>query len=127
MRCTALLLLAGLAIGAIANAGIGLLVFVADDRQLRDVTFWMLGSLSGATWPKAATLAAVLTAALIGGTLLSGVMVLMAVMRLKNRHAAYVLLATWFRYIIAAFHDIASTSIGRSVRRTFGGVIGRLP
>ena len=60
----AIFLLAGLAIAAIANAGIGLLVFVADDRQLRDITFWMLGSLSGATWPKVATLAPVLAVAL---------------------------------------------------------------
>jgi iron complex transport system permease protein len=60
----AIFLLAGLAIAAIANAGIGLLVFVADDRQLRDITFWMLGSLSSATWPKVATLAPVLVVAL---------------------------------------------------------------
>jgi len=50
-------LLGGLAIAALANAGIGLLVFVADDRQLRDITFWMLGSLGGATWPKALAIA----------------------------------------------------------------------
>jgi iron complex transport system permease protein len=56
----AIFLLAGIAIAAIANAGIGLLVFIADDRQLRDITFWMLGSLSGATWPKLAALAPVL-------------------------------------------------------------------
>ena len=61
----AIFLLAGLAIAAIANAGIGLLVFVADDRQLRDITFWLLGSLSGATWPKVATLAPILALALI--------------------------------------------------------------
>lgn len=61
----ALLLLAGLAIAAIANAGLGLLVFIADDRQLRDITFWMLGSLSGATWPKAMTIAPVLALALL--------------------------------------------------------------
>ena len=61
----AIFLLAGLAIAAIANAGIGLLVFIADDRQLRDITFWLLGSLSGATWPKTATLAPVLGLALI--------------------------------------------------------------
>ncbi len=60
----ALFLLAGLALGAIANAGIGLLVFVADDRQLRDITFWLLGSLSGATWTKAATIAPILAVAL---------------------------------------------------------------
>jgi iron complex transport system permease protein len=62
----AIFLLAGLAIAAIANAGIGLLVFVADDRQLRDITFWLLGSLSGATWTKAATLAPVMAVALAG-------------------------------------------------------------
>ena len=61
----AIFLLAGIAIAAIANAGIGLLVFIADDRQLRDITFWLLGSLSGATWPKLATLAPVLGLALI--------------------------------------------------------------
>jgi iron complex transport system permease protein len=32
-------------------------VFVADDRQLRDVTFWLLGSMAGSTWPKAAAIA----------------------------------------------------------------------
>lgn len=62
----AIFLLAGLAIAAIANAGIGLLVFIADDRQLRDITFWLLGSLSGATWSKATTIAPVFTLALIG-------------------------------------------------------------
>jgi iron complex transport system permease protein len=49
----AIFLLGGIAIAALANSGIGLLVFVADDRQLRDVTFWLLGSMAGATWPKA--------------------------------------------------------------------------
>ena len=60
----AIFLLAGLAIAAIANAGIGLLVFVADDRQLRDITFWLLGSLSGVTWSKTATIAPVLAIAM---------------------------------------------------------------
>jgi iron complex transport system permease protein len=53
----ATLLLAGLAIGALAQAAIGLLIFMADDRQLRDITFWTLGSLSGSTWGKAGTIA----------------------------------------------------------------------
>ena len=61
----AIFLLAGLAIAAIANAGIGLLVFIADDRQLRDITFWLLGSLSGATWTKTATIAPVLALGLM--------------------------------------------------------------
>ena len=58
----AVFLLAGLAIAALAGAGIGLLVFAADDRQLRDITFWMLGSLGGATWEKAALIAPFLLA-----------------------------------------------------------------
>jgi iron complex transport system permease protein len=58
----AVFLLGGIALGALANAGIGILVFVADDRQLRDVTFWMLGSLGGATWDRVAILAPFLLA-----------------------------------------------------------------
>lgn len=61
----AIFLLAGLAIAALANAGIGLLIFIADDRQLRDITFWLLGSLGGATWSKAALLAPFVAAAAI--------------------------------------------------------------
>jgi len=48
----ATLLLAGVAINAIAGAGIGLLVFVSDDQALRDLNFWMLGSLGAATWER---------------------------------------------------------------------------
>jgi iron complex transport system permease protein len=55
----ATMLLAGIALGALSGAGTGLLVYLADDRQLRDLTFWSLGSLGGATWPKIATLALV--------------------------------------------------------------------
>lgn len=46
----ATMLLAGIAINAVAGAGTGMLTFVADDDQLRDLTFWSLGSLGGATW-----------------------------------------------------------------------------
>lgn len=44
------LLLAGLAINAVAGAGIGFLASIADDRALRSVTFWMFGSLARAGW-----------------------------------------------------------------------------
>jgi iron complex transport system permease protein len=56
----AIFLLGGIAIAALAGAGVGLLVFVADDRQLRDITFWMLGSLGGATWSKTVMVAPLL-------------------------------------------------------------------
>lgn len=49
---TATMLLAGIAIAALANAVTGVFVFIATDQQLRDLTFWTLGSLGGATWDK---------------------------------------------------------------------------
>lgn len=48
----ATMLLAGIALGAMTNAMAGMLIFAADDAQLRDLTFWSLGSLGGATWSK---------------------------------------------------------------------------
>ena len=48
----ATMLLAGIALGAVAMAVTGMLIFMADDRQLRDLTFWQLGSLAGTTWGK---------------------------------------------------------------------------
>lgn len=48
----ATMLLAGIALGALSGAVAGLLVYAADDRQLRDLTFWGLGSLAGASWAK---------------------------------------------------------------------------
>ncbi|MGR3372675.1 FecCD family ABC transporter permease [Pseudooceanicola nanhaiensis] len=51
----AMMLLAGIALGALAGAVSGILVYIATDAQLRDLTFWGLGSLAGATWSKVAT------------------------------------------------------------------------
>lgn len=48
----ATMLLAGIALGALAGAMTGVLIFLADDQQLRDLTFWQLGSLAGANWTK---------------------------------------------------------------------------
>jgi len=49
---TTALILSGIAIAAMTGAATGLLIFIADDRALRDITFWSLGSLSGATTAK---------------------------------------------------------------------------
>lgn len=45
------LLLAGIAINTIVFSLMGLMIVQASDAQLRDITFWNMGSLSGATWP----------------------------------------------------------------------------
>lgn len=44
------MLLAGIAVNALAGAGIGLFSYLGDDLQLRQLTFWTLGSLGGTTW-----------------------------------------------------------------------------
>lgn len=45
-------LLAGIALTGFTSAMTGLLIFVSSDQELRDFTFWMLGSLGGATWTR---------------------------------------------------------------------------
>jgi iron complex transport system permease protein len=44
------LLLTGIALNAIAAAFIGLCTYLATDEQLRNFTFWTMGSLSGSNW-----------------------------------------------------------------------------
>lgn len=53
----ATMLLAGVAFGALSGAVMGLFSYLSDDRQLRDLSFWSLGSLSGSTWTKVAAAA----------------------------------------------------------------------
>ncbi|MFC5742538.1 FecCD family ABC transporter permease [Dyella tabacisoli] len=59
------LLLAGVAISAIAMAGVGLLTFLASENQLRDLTFWSLGSLGGASWQRLAVISLPMLLALL--------------------------------------------------------------
>ncbi|WP_315919716.1 iron ABC transporter permease [Mesorhizobium sp. SP-1A] len=67
----ATMLLAGIALAALAMALTGMLVFMADDRQLRDLTFWQLGSLGGATWQKIGAAGFVMVPALAAMSLLA--------------------------------------------------------
>jgi iron complex transport system permease protein len=63
------LLLAGIALSALSGALTGLIAYASDDRALRDLTFWQMGSLGGATWPK---VAAVLPFAVVVGVMTPG-------------------------------------------------------
>ena len=62
----ATMLLAGIALAALAGALTGFFVFLSDDQQLRDITFWSLGGLGGADWQKLA----------VSGPLMLGAMLL---------------------------------------------------
>src|SRR6266446_4558208 len=45
-----MLLLTGLAVNALFMSAIGFLSYIARDPQARSITFWSLGTLSGANW-----------------------------------------------------------------------------
>ena len=45
-----MLLLTGLAVNALFMSAIGFLSYIARDPQARSITFWSLGTLSGASW-----------------------------------------------------------------------------
>ncbi|MEM7740035.1 MAG: iron ABC transporter permease [Pseudomonadota bacterium] len=62
----ATMLLAGVAANSLVTAGIGYLTFLADDTQLRDLTFWTLGSLGGATWGRVLPASALMVISTLG-------------------------------------------------------------
>ncbi|WBV56749.1 iron ABC transporter permease [Chryseobacterium daecheongense] len=55
-----MMLLTGVAITAIGFSITGFLIYISKDEQLRDLTFWNLGSLAAATWTKNIVLVIVL-------------------------------------------------------------------
>ncbi len=83
---TAGLLLAGIAVNAVCGAGTGLLVTLSDDRQLRDITFWTMGSLANGSW---LGIGAALGAALAALALLLPVARALDALLLGEREAAY--------------------------------------
>jgi len=48
----ATMLLTGIALAALTGAMTGILTYLSTDQQLRELTFWSMGGLSGATWDK---------------------------------------------------------------------------
>lgn len=54
------MLLTGVAITALGFAVMGLLIYTSKEEELRDLTFWNLGSLGGASWTKNGILAVII-------------------------------------------------------------------
>jgi iron complex transport system permease protein len=67
----ATLLLAGIAVNALCGAATGLLTYVADDQQLRTLTFWSMGSLGGAGWSQVGSAALLIALPLLALPLLA--------------------------------------------------------
>ncbi len=59
------LVLAGIAFNALAAAVIGFFTVIADNTELRSFTFWMLGSLSDASWIQVGVLSVLVIPSLI--------------------------------------------------------------
>ncbi len=66
----ATMLLAGIALAALVGAASGGLIYLADNAQLRDVNFWSLRSLAGASWTKLMVAAPIMAGSIVGACLL---------------------------------------------------------
>jgi len=62
-----MLLLTGLAVNALFMSAIGFLSYLARDPQARSITFWSLGTMSGASW----TSVKIVAVSTIGGSLVA--------------------------------------------------------
>jgi len=58
-------LLAGIAVNAICAAGIGFMIFISDEQQLRDLSYWTLGSVAGVSWSTLVPAACIMAAPLL--------------------------------------------------------------
>lgn len=67
----ATMLLAGIALAAMVGAVSGLIVIRATDDQLRDLTYWGMGSLAGASWARLAAAGPIILAALLAAPCLA--------------------------------------------------------
>ena len=81
-----IMLLSGIAINALCNALTGLMTYLADNEQLRNITFWTLGSLGGASWQ---TVGAVLPFVLIPAIMLPRLAPALNVFALGEREAMH--------------------------------------
>ncbi|EFH7328957.1 iron chelate uptake ABC transporter family permease subunit [Escherichia coli] len=73
------LLLAGIAINALCGAAIGILSYIGDEQQLRQLTLWMMGNLGQAQWPTLLVASSFILPAIIATTCLAGTLNLLLV------------------------------------------------
>ncbi|MFP4552022.1 MAG: FecCD family ABC transporter permease, partial [Spirochaetales bacterium] len=113
----ATLLLAGIAVNAIAGAGNGLFLYLADDAQLRDITFWSLGSLGGLSWRSLAVAGPIMaTSALLLPSMARGLNTLL----LGEREAAH--LGTNVQLVKIVSVAVVAAGVGAAV--SVSGIIG---
>ncbi len=80
------LLLTGIAVNAIAQAGIAFVLFVADTASREQIVFWQLGSLGGSRWDQVALVALVTAVGITVALLLARRYDLLALGERNARH-----------------------------------------
>jgi iron complex transport system permease protein len=65
------LVLTGIAVNAVANAGLAFTMFVADTQAREQIVFWTLGSLNGTRWQYVALVAPLCALGIVGALVLS--------------------------------------------------------
>ncbi|UTT63648.1 iron ABC transporter permease [Microcella humidisoli] len=80
------LLLTGIAVNAIAQAGIAFVLFVADTASREQIVFWQLGSLGGSRWDQVALVAVVAAVGITVALLLARRYDLLALGERSARH-----------------------------------------
>ncbi|TMV55486.1 iron ABC transporter permease, partial [Thioclava sp. BHET1] len=128
----ATLLLGGIALGAATGAATGLLVFLSNDQQLRDFTFWSMGGLGGATWPGLAVAGSAMAAVIAIAPRLAGAMNAITLgeaqayhlgidtQRLKRRVILLVALSTGAAVALAGTIGFVGLIVPHLIRMTLG-------
>jgi iron complex transport system permease protein len=111
------LVLTGIAVNAVANAGMAFVMFMADTQAREQIVFWTLGSLNGTRWQYVAVVAPLCAVGVAGAMLLSRQLDLLS---LGDRAARHVGVDVERLRIVAIFLVALLTSAAVS----FCGVIG---
>ena len=111
------LVLTGIAVNAVANAGMAFVMFMADTQAREQIVFWTLGSLNGTRWQYVAIVAPLCAIGVAGALLLSRQLDLLS---LGDRAARHVGVDVERLRIIAIFLVALLTAAAVS----FCGVIG---
>lgn len=81
------MILTGIAVTAVANALIALMVFMADDASRDQIVFWQMGSLNGATWKAVLTSLPIIALGLVGSLLIARQLNLLALGERATQHS----------------------------------------
>jgi iron complex transport system permease protein len=80
------LVLTGIAVNAVAGAGIAFLMFIADSQAREEIVFWQLGSLNGTRWVYVGVVIPLAVAGIAGALLMARRLDLLALGDRSARH-----------------------------------------